>query len=33
MDTAAELVGAKHVGYERPQGYIDALEKFAKVVL
>ena len=33
MDTAAELVGAKHIGYESPRGYIDALEQFAKVVL
>ena len=33
MDTAAKLVGAKHVGYKRPQDYIDALEQFAKVVL
>jgi len=33
MDTAAELVGAKHVGYKGPRDYIDALEQFAKVVL
>ncbi|MCH2173886.1 LLM class F420-dependent oxidoreductase [Myxococcota bacterium] len=33
MDTAAELVGAKHVGYSGPQAYLDALEQFAKVVL
>ena len=33
MDTAAELVGAKLVGYKCPQDYIDALEQFAKVVL
>ena len=33
MDTAAELVGAKHVGYACPRDYIDALEQFAKVVL
>ena len=33
MDTAAELVGAKHVGYKSPRDYIDALEQFAKVVV
>jgi len=33
MDTAAELVGAKHVGYSGPRSYIDALEQFAKVVM
>ncbi len=33
MDTAAELVGAKRVGYKSPRDYIDALEQFAKVVL
>ena len=33
MDTAAELVGAKHVGYKSPHDYIDALEQFAKVVV
>ncbi len=32
MDTAAELVGAKRVGYRGPQDYIDALEKFRQVV-
>ena len=32
MDTAAEFVGAKRVGYESPQAYIDALETFMKVV-
>lgn len=28
MDTAAEFVGARRVGYEGPQSYIDALETF-----
>jgi probable F420-dependent oxidoreductase len=33
MDTAAEVVGAKRVGYKGPQDYINALEQFAKAVL
>lgn len=32
MDTAAEFVGEKHVGYSGPQAYIDALERFRKEV-
>ncbi len=32
MDTAAEFVGAKHVGYRRPRDYIDALERFVKAL-
>lgn len=32
MDTAAEFVGEKRVGYSGPQDYIDALEKFIKAV-
>jgi len=32
MDTAAELVGEKHVGYSGPQDYIDALAAFMKAV-
>ncbi len=32
MDTAAEFVGEKHVGYEGPQSYIDALAVFMKAV-
>lgn len=32
MDTAAEFVGEKHVGYTGPQSYIDALEVFMKAV-
>lgn len=30
MDTAAEAVGARRVGFRRPREYIDALETFAK---
>jgi probable F420-dependent oxidoreductase len=29
MDTAAEIVGAKHVGYRGPRDYVKALEEFA----
>jgi len=32
MDTAAEFVGEKRVGYAGPQSYIDALERFRKEV-
>jgi alkanesulfonate monooxygenase SsuD/methylene tetrahydromethanopterin reductase-like flavin-dependent oxidoreductase (luciferase family) len=32
MDTAAEFVGARRVGYEKPQDYIDALERFRRIV-
>ena len=32
MDTAVSAVGGTHVGYRGPQDYIDALEKFKKVV-
>lgn len=32
MDTAAEFVGEKHMGYSGPQAYIDALETFMKAV-
>jgi probable F420-dependent oxidoreductase len=32
MDTGAELVGAKRVGYSGPQDYIDALERFKKEI-
>jgi hypothetical protein len=32
MDTAAEFVGAKRVGYEGPKSYIDALETFRKAI-
>ncbi len=32
MDTAAEFVGEKRVGYSGPQSYIDALETFMKAV-
>lgn len=32
MDTAAEVVGAKHVGYSGPADYIRALEEFKKEV-
>jgi probable F420-dependent oxidoreductase len=32
MDTAAEFVGEKRVGYTGPQSYIDALERFRKEV-
>ncbi len=32
MDTAAEFVGEKTVGYAGPQSYIDALERFRKEV-
>jgi probable F420-dependent oxidoreductase len=32
MDTAAEFVGAKRVGYQGPSDYIDALERFAEAV-
>ncbi len=32
MDTAAELVGAKRVGYRGPRDYVKALEEFAAVV-
>lgn len=32
MDTAAEFVGSKRVGYTGPRAYIDALEEFWKVV-
>jgi len=32
MDTAAELVGAKRVGYRGPHDYVKALEEFAAVV-
>ena len=28
MDTAAEFAGERHVGYQGPQDYIDALETF-----
>jgi probable F420-dependent oxidoreductase len=33
MDTAAELVGAKRVGYRGPRDYVKALEEFAAVAL
>jgi len=32
MDTAAEVVGAHHVGYEGPQAYIDALRRFRETI-
>lgn len=32
MDTAAEFVGARRVGFEGPQAYIDALETFRKAI-
>jgi len=32
MDTAAVFVGEKHVGYDGPQSYIDALERFMTAV-
>jgi alkanesulfonate monooxygenase SsuD/methylene tetrahydromethanopterin reductase-like flavin-dependent oxidoreductase (luciferase family) len=32
MDTASELVGAKHVGFRGPSDYVDALEVFAREV-
>jgi probable F420-dependent oxidoreductase len=32
MDTASELVGAKHVGFRGPRDYISALETFAREV-
>jgi probable F420-dependent oxidoreductase len=32
MDTGAELVGAKRMGYRGPRDYIAALERFAKAV-
>ena len=32
MDTAAELVGARRVGYRGPQHYIEALESFWKAI-
>ena len=32
MDTAAEFVGAKRVGFEGPQAYINALETFKKTI-
>jgi probable F420-dependent oxidoreductase len=32
MDTAAEFVGARRVGFQGPQSYIDALESFKKSV-
>ena len=32
MDTAAEFVGARVVGYDGPRAYIEALETFAKEV-
>jgi len=32
MDTAAEIVGAKRVGYSGPHDYVKALEEFAAVV-
>jgi probable F420-dependent oxidoreductase len=32
MDTAAEFVGAKHVGYKGPRDYIDALETFRREI-
>ena len=32
MDTAAVFIGEKHVGYEGPQTYIDALEMFMTAV-
>ena len=32
MDTAAEAVGAKRVGYAGPRDYVKALEEFAAVV-
>jgi probable F420-dependent oxidoreductase len=32
MDTAAEFVGAKRVGYAGPRDYIDALESFVKAL-
>jgi probable F420-dependent oxidoreductase len=33
MDTAAEVVGAKRMGYRGPRDYVKALEEFAAVVL
>ncbi len=32
MDTAAEFVGARRVGFDGPQAYIDALETFRKAI-
>ena len=32
MDTAAEFVGAKRVGFEGPKSYIEALERFAELL-
>jgi probable F420-dependent oxidoreductase len=32
MDTAAEFVGAAHVGFEGPKSYIDALETFSELI-
>ncbi len=32
MDTAAEMVGARRVGYRGPQDYIEALERFQKAL-
>ena len=32
MDTAAEVVGAKRVGYSGPRDYVKALEEFAATV-
>jgi hypothetical protein len=32
MDTASELVGAKHVGFRGPRDYIAALETFMREV-
>jgi probable F420-dependent oxidoreductase len=32
MDTAVQVVGGRHVGYEGPQAYIDALREFKSVV-